>query len=653
MEFIFEKKLGTVYNGINIHFYTIYGGMNLGKLWTQSIIQMLTLFFASYYGIGNQWIYPGSYIEAAYSYERSIQNEVSKPYQNTSLVVHDGWAYYAQQEVGDLAAGLYRIKLDGTEKWLVEHGQVRNLHIHQERIFYTLDEKGGCIFSAELDGSDKKQISEDRAGFLFFREEQIYYSSGDDGNSLYRMDLNGNQRAKLNQEESIWIQGDQEYIYYADPQGGIYRLRPEDGQKERISDDMAAFLTVEKGRIYYSNMGEGATITSIGIDGGSKMRITDTPGFWIQVESDVVFFADDIKGSLYKINIDGSKKTNVASEIEGEFYLTTEWTYFITTSSGSEEPALYRRSRDGTKQERIKEANLYYLYQEGKVLGIFERLEDATTYGQQQSRSHVAYQGEGDWIWNNYPPFKVYQNSTFLGDFEAFHEAAAYAKKFASSYIYLRGKEGYIWTNTISPKEKVEIQAPLISQLPELPRGCEVTSLAMLLNYGGISVDKMTLAREIKKDPTPYRRINGKIHYGNPNDGFIGDMYSFRNPGLGVYHRPIRELMEVYMPGQTVDLTGSDFEEVLYFLQQGTPVWVIHNTNFARLGPEHFQTWETPTGTIQITYKEHSVLVTGYDQEYIFFNDPLTNSRRRVRKAPFVAGWIQMGSQAITYVMDS
>ncbi|RUQ24224.1 hypothetical protein ELQ35_21975 [Peribacillus cavernae] len=42
-----------------------------------------------------------------------------------------------------------------------------------------------------------------------------------------------------------------------------------------------------------------------------------------------------------------------------------------------------------------------------------------------------------------------------------------------------------------------------MAQYPELPRGCEVTSLAMLLHYYDVKVSKMELADKVKKDPTP------------------------------------------------------------------------------------------------------------------------------------------------------
>jgi uncharacterized protein YvpB len=203
----------------------------------------------------------------------------------------------------------------------------------------------------------------------------------------------------------------------------------------------------------------------------------------------------------------------------------------------------------------------------------------------------------------------------------------------------------------IKIKENVLIDAPVLNQMPELPRGCEVTSLAMLLQHAGIEVDKMTLAKEIKKDPTVYQVKNGVVHFGHPNDGFVGDMYSFQNPGLGVYHKPIKELAEQYLPGNIIDLTGVNFQELTIHLSDERPVWVIINTTYKKLPANYFQTWQTPSGPVDITYKEHSVLLTGYDKDYIYFNDPLTGEKNK--KAPlkdFEESWVQMGSQAITYL---
>lgn len=207
---------------------------------------------------------------------------------------------------------------------------------------------------------------------------------------------------------------------------------------------------------------------------------------------------------------------------------------------------------------------------------------------------------------------------------------------------YFLGSRGYV--------SSVLLDVPLVAQMPELPRGCEVTSLAMMLMDAGKSVSKMTLASQVRKDPTPYSKTNGQVYFGNPYTGFVGDMYSFNKPGLGVYHGPIAELAEKYLPGRVVDFTGSNFEEIYKHLDNGKPVWVINNTWFDTVPSQYWQTWNTPTGKISITYKEHSVLITGYDSQYIYFNDPLSVTKnRKATISAFKRGWEQMGKQAISY----
>jgi uncharacterized protein YvpB len=200
-------------------------------------------------------------------------------------------------------------------------------------------------------------------------------------------------------------------------------------------------------------------------------------------------------------------------------------------------------------------------------------------------------------------------------------------------------------------KKQVLLEAPIIWQMPELPRGCEVTSLAMLLTYQGVQVDKLTLASEVRKNPAEYRLDNGKIFFGDPNEGFVGNMYTYTEPGLGVYHKPIAELAEKYLPGKIKDLTGAEFQDIKSQLSDGRPVWVIINTEYKELDDSFFQTWYTPGGPVKITTKEHSVLITGYDENFVYFNDPLSNEKNK--KAPikdFAEAWVQMGRQAITYL---
>src|SRR5699024_10426129 len=50
--------------------------------------------------------------------------------------------------------------------------------------------------------------------------------------------------------------------------------------------------------------------------------------------------------------------------------------------------------------------------------------------------------------------------------------------------------------DVITHADSIQLEAPLIAQLPKLPRGCEVTSLAMLLEFHGVDTDIMVLADE-------------------------------------------------------------------------------------------------------------------------------------------------------------
>lgn len=194
---------------------------------------------------------------------------------------------------------------------------------------------------------------------------------------------------------------------------------------------------------------------------------------------------------------------------------------------------------------------------------------------------------------------------------------------------------------------KARLDAPFIRQKPELPNGCEVTSLAMLLNDAGLKADKMKLAAEIKKVP-----FESDGFMGNPNEGFVGNMYhgDRSQPGYAVYHGPVADLASGYLGDRLIDFSGGEWSDVEKSLALDRPVWVITSIDFKPVPQAEWRDWRTRSGELRITFKEHSVLVTGYDEKYVYFNDPLaSHPDSKAEKSAFVRAWEQFGNQAISY----
>jgi uncharacterized protein YvpB len=197
-------------------------------------------------------------------------------------------------------------------------------------------------------------------------------------------------------------------------------------------------------------------------------------------------------------------------------------------------------------------------------------------------------------------------------------------------------------------KASAMLDAPAIHQFPELPAGCEVTSLTMLLQFRGIQKSKTVLAEEMKKDPTPIRwGPNGTIAYwGDPNQGFVGDVTG-GSKAFGIYHAALYELLKEYVPSG-MDMTGESFDTLEHQISMGIPViaWTTIYNNV----PDKWVTWDSPGGEIRTTFMEHAVLLVGYDENYVYANDPWTGKKNvKISKDRFIASWEAMGKQALSY----
>lgn len=195
---------------------------------------------------------------------------------------------------------------------------------------------------------------------------------------------------------------------------------------------------------------------------------------------------------------------------------------------------------------------------------------------------------------------------------------------------------------TAAPTQ-VFLDVPLLNQMdhPILYNGCEVTSLTMILQYNNVSVSKNDVAAWLPSVPIIYE--NGLR--GNPNEAFVGDITGY-DYGFSVYHGPIAVLASNFVAADRIkDISGSPFEAVIAALNDGHPVWTITSTTYAPV--DDMEVWQTPSGEVSISYKEHSVVVVGYDENYFYVNDPYGQKNQPVEKSAFIASWEQFGSQAI------
>lgn len=196
---------------------------------------------------------------------------------------------------------------------------------------------------------------------------------------------------------------------------------------------------------------------------------------------------------------------------------------------------------------------------------------------------------------------------------------------------------------------KYLLDVPLVRQNPELKYGCEVTSLSMMLQYAGVNTNKIKLFHEIKKDQDPiHRSPSGDIlHWGNPADGFVGDMTG-KQAGYAVFDKPMEELVNRYLPNRAVNLTNHGFDEVLQHVAYGYPV-VVWTTGDYRL-PDRPESWLHGNQTITSPLDLHAVVLVGFDDQYVYINDPLSGRKQHpVNKQQFIESWKALQSRAISY----
>jgi uncharacterized protein YvpB len=211
-------------------------------------------------------------------------------------------------------------------------------------------------------------------------------------------------------------------------------------------------------------------------------------------------------------------------------------------------------------------------------------------------------------------------------------------------------KYQFLANGTIDIKQ-VNIPVKTLMQKPELPNGCEITSLTAVLNYYHFNITKTKMSDVyLPKQPFSWKRH--RLFGPDPNLAFSGNPRS--RSGFFTYAPPIVTAANNYfkvVKGKYhgVNLTGNKKEAIIEQLKKGNPVviWITLSLQKPKItyGWYLFSTNKYFAAPVNL----HAVVLTGYDENKLFVMDPL-RGQVTYDKNMFFNSYVSLGSRAMVVV---
>lgn len=188
-------------------------------------------------------------------------------------------------------------------------------------------------------------------------------------------------------------------------------------------------------------------------------------------------------------------------------------------------------------------------------------------------------------------------------------------------------------------------------QEPQLPNGCEVTSLAMLLGWAGYPVDKVSLYQGYLPRQNFIYDQDGSAIGGDPEQVYVGDAAS-QTGGWYCMEGPIVEAGNAYLQDQgsreqVEAVSGLSHRELDEFLRRDIPlvVWVTLDYDTPM---DSIHNWYLSDGTFYQPYANlHCVVVLARGDQGYLTADPL-EGWQWVDESLFWASFDAMGRRAVT-----
>ena len=174
------------------------------------------------------------------------------------------------------------------------------------------------------------------------------------------------------------------------------------------------------------------------------------------------------------------------------------------------------------------------------------------------------------------------------------------------------------------------LDAPVLRQKRSL--SCESSAAAMAAQFFGLNVEEEAILGALPLHDNPNLGFRGNV------DGSYGGIVDY-----GVYAEPIRQvLLQMGLEAQV--LVGST-NEIRAYIRQGRPVivWITYNLQIG--WPTRVTTSDGQTVTL-VPY-EHAVLVTGYNRDGLWVNDPYSGVQSFYPEQDFLRSFAYLGNMGL------
>lgn len=192
---------------------------------------------------------------------------------------------------------------------------------------------------------------------------------------------------------------------------------------------------------------------------------------------------------------------------------------------------------------------------------------------------------------------------------------------------------------TSAPVASTVLDKPPLALILDVPvykqnhsLSCESSAAAMATSFHGLGIGEEAILAALPRHDNPHKGFRGNV------DGPYGGVVDY-----GVYAEPVRQVLASW--GLEVEPLVGGVQEIRSQIRRGRPViaWVTYNLQVQ--SPTQAATSDGQIVTL-VPY-EHTVLVTGYNRDGLWVNDPYSGVQTFYSEAEFARAFSYLGNMGL------